>query len=87
MLMYAEGAQLRALAVDGDGQVLHYVVAYVHGTGVVTFESQPTAGQPRYRLTYTPLGAIRVAVAVEIALPEAPGTFRPYRKAVARRAK
>ena len=87
MLIYPEGGQLRATLVDSEGQVLHYATGFVHGTGVVTFTSQPAGAQPRYRVTYTPLGARRVGLAIEIALPEMPGTFRPYRKAVALRAK
>ncbi len=86
MVLYPDGRQIRADYFDNEGHVIHYTAAFVYATGVVVFDSDATAGQPRYRLTYTPLSKDRVSIVFEIAPPDKPGTFAPYVKGTARRA-
>jgi hypothetical protein len=87
MICYPEPAGDRILAIyfDNEGHVIHYVVAYAPESATVTFSSPVLKNQPRYRLTYRPLGTDRVEVTFEVAPPDRPAEFAVYVKGVSRR--
>ncbi len=87
VVIYAEGGQVRAEYADNEGHVIHYGVAFSHESATVTFLSPIAEGQPRYRLTYRPLGKDRVEVAFEMAPPGKPDAFTTYLKGTSRRIK
>jgi hypothetical protein len=74
----------RAIYFDNEGHVIEYAVeAPAEGKLVLTSEAAPSV--PRYRLTYTKLGADRVSIKFEIAPPGKPDAFAMYVESAARR--
>jgi hypothetical protein len=55
MIIYADGTALKADYFDNEGHVIRYV-GQTRSAREVAFVSEPSASEPRYRLTYT-LGA------------------------------
>ena len=77
MVIYAaSSAGLRADYFDSEGHLIHYAVQSP-APGEAVFVSDPTAGQPRFRLSYK-LDAGVLKGKFEIATPDAPDTFKPY---------
>jgi hypothetical protein len=68
---------VRADYYDSEGHVIRYAVQ-APAPGRAVFLSEPVAGQPRYRLSYTldPAGVLEGEFA--IAPPGAPDGFKPY---------
>lgn len=83
MTVFVGGGQLRALYLDNEGHVIHYLVA--PGPDGVTFTSEAAPG-PRFRLSYRRKGEGQVALRFEIAAPAASEAFRTYLEADLRRA-
>jgi hypothetical protein len=86
-VMFAERGQVRANYFDNEGHVIHYAVAFAHESATVVFLSDLVEGQPRYRLTYRPLGKDHVETLFEIAPPDKPTGFQTYVKGICRRAR
>ena len=77
MVIYREDAAIKADYFDNEGHVIRYVVQPAGGRRAV-FVSDPSAREPRYRLTYS-LGANGVLEgAFEIAPPGSPDAFKAY---------
>jgi hypothetical protein len=77
MLIFVEDNALRADYVDSEQHVIRYVIE-PRGPREAVFVSEPRAGAPRYRLTYT-LGADGILGGrFEIAAPDAPDVFKSY---------
>ena len=81
MVIWAEGAELRADYWDDEGHVIRYKVRSEAGT--LIFESDPSAPGPRFRLVYARRGADVVEVSFSIA-PPGKG-YEPYVTGLARR--
>jgi hypothetical protein len=86
MVIYADGAELKADYFDNEGHVIRYV-ARLPGPGAVSFVSELKSGEPQYRLTYTTEAGGLLAGQFEIALPGASEVFKPYLAWSARRVK
>jgi hypothetical protein len=76
MIVYQQGAATRADYYDNEGHVIRYVVTVDPGKRY-QFLSEPAAGQPRFRLTYTIDKPGALALVFEIA-PPGSDTFKPY---------
>jgi len=74
MVLAPTASGLSATYWDNEGHVLHYAVKAE--AGVVTFESDPAAPGPRFRLVYERQSEDEVTVAFFIAPPG--GTYAPY---------
>ena len=83
MILYRDEVShdLTAVYFDSEGHVIHYKVS-ANGQAAV-FVSEAPAGQPRFRLTYTPNGKDSVKLRFEIAPPGK--DFTTYLEAGARR--
>lgn len=78
MVIYAEPAKpLQADYYDNENHVIRYVISSGPLGGVI-FLSPSVAGTARYRLTYTPVTADRVAGQFEIAPPDKPEAFSTF---------
>ena len=86
MVIYADGAELKADYFDNEGHVIRYVARLLR-PGAVSFVSELKSGEPRYRLTYTTGADGLLAGQFEIALPGASEVFTPYLAWSARRVK
>ncbi len=64
----------RAVYFDNEGHVIHYVVTVSAKEPSVVFESEESAGAPRFRLEYATVSGGEVLVTFSIAPPG-----RPYR--------
>jgi hypothetical protein len=85
MIIYAEGAALKADYFDNEGHVIRYV-GQTRGVRDVAFVSGPNASEPRYRLTYTLSPDNTLHGQFEIAPPGA-ADFTPYLAWTARKTK
>lgn len=87
MVLYREpGAeQTRAIYFDNEGHTIRYLAEASEKRGAWTFLSEPAAGQPRFRLTYTRSGPGSVQVRFEIAPAGKPESFSVYLEGDARR--
>lgn len=83
MVVYQDGATTRADYWDNEGHVIHYVATVADGGKKYTFVSDASAGRPRFRLTYTMTGAGALALAFDMAMPNAPDAWKPYIQATA----
>ena len=85
-VIYRESADgpLRADYYDNEGHVIRYTVTTKGQTAI--FLSEPVAGAPRYRLTYTSTGSDTLSILFEIAPPGKPDAFQTYIEAKARHA-
>ncbi|WLT30192.1 hypothetical protein [Geothrix sp. PMB-07] len=84
MTVFSEGGQLKALYVDNEDHVIHYLVT--SGPTGVTFTSEAAPG-PRFRLSYVSKSASVVTVRFEIAPPQTPEAFKIYLEADTRKVK
>jgi len=85
MIVFFERGSARAVYFDNEDHVIRYAVSVSADSASVTFLSDSLPSTPRFRLTYTRGGADRVAIAFDIAPPNAQGTFSRYIQATARR--
>jgi hypothetical protein len=76
MMVYVEGSAIRADYVDSEGHVIRYVAQ--PGTDRVSFVSEITPNEPRYRLSYVKTGDATLSGSFEIAPPGKPDGFGPY---------
>lgn len=78
MIIYAgEGGAVRADYYDSEGHVIRYAVR-VPEPGKAIFESDSTAGAPRFRLGYELSSDGVLKGNFEIAPPGQPATYKPY---------
>ena len=85
MIIYAEGAALKADYFDNEGHVIRYV-GQTRGARDIAFVSEGNASEPRYRLTYTLSADNTLHGQFEMAPPGAAG-FQPYLAWTARKTK
>ena len=76
MVIFAEGPALRADYYDSEGHVIRYAIE-TPSAGAAVFTSEPTAGAPRYRLSYALKGDVLEGT-FEIAPPGKPDAFQRY---------
>ena len=76
----------RAMYFDNEGHVIAYHVL-VEPSRKAVFESDSSAAAPRFRMTYTQIGADSLGILFEIAPPGKPDSFVPYITAKAFRVK
>ena len=67
-LVFVEDGKAKALYVDNEGHVIHYLLTALQGSEGVVFLSEGTQG-PRMRLTYQKTGTDSLELAFEVALP------------------
>ena len=84
MVIFSENGSLKADYFDNEGHVIRYAVR-APSPGVVSFVSDPTPGEPRYRLTYRGAAGGTVAGSFEVAPPGSPEAFTTYLSWKARR--
>jgi hypothetical protein len=77
LVIYSENASLKAEYFDSEGHVIRYAVA-TPGPNVVTFVSDQSSREPRYRLTYRGEANGTLVGSFEIAPPGSPDAFKPY---------
>lgn len=77
MVVYSERGAIKADYFDNEGHVIRYAVEPRVGSAVA-FVSEPIAGEPRYRLTYTMSATGTLLGSFEIASPRVPDAFKPY---------
>lgn len=77
LVIYVENGSIKADYFDSENHVIRYAVQASRSNHAV-FVSDPSPGEPRYRLSYT-AGADGILLgAFEIAQPGTPDTFKPY---------
>jgi hypothetical protein len=76
MIIYAEGAAIRADYYDSEGHVIRYTVKAEPNRAVFTSDAVP--GQPRFRLTYVLASPGKLDGSFDIAPPDAPEKFGSY---------
>jgi len=67
-LIFAEEGKVKALYVDNEGHVIHFLMTALPGAEGVVFLSEGTQG-PRMRLTYRNTGTDKMDLAFDLALP------------------
>jgi hypothetical protein len=85
MVIYAEGAATRADYYDSEGHVIRYAVTATPAQKRVVFLSDAQPGAPRFRLTYDYGGKDVLALAFDIAPPNAPDAWKSYIQATVHR--
>jgi hypothetical protein len=80
VVIYLDGGSNQILAnyFDSEGQQISYKVIPSSDHEAVTFVSEPSASQPRYRLSYRRLKAGTLNGKFEIAPPGQPDAFKTY---------
>ena len=80
MVIYLDRASNRILAnyFDSEGQQISYKVTLSSDHTTVTFLSEPSASQPRYRLSYRKLKGGTLSGKFEIAPPGQPDAFKTF---------
>ncbi len=80
MVIYLDGGSNQILAIyfDSEGRQISYKVMPSLDHEAVTFLSEPSASQPRYRLSYRKLTDSTVSGKFEIAPPGQPEAFKTY---------
>jgi hypothetical protein len=80
MVIYLDRASNQILAnyFDSEGQQISYKVTPSSDNETVTFLSEPSASQPRYRLSYTRVNDGTLKGKFEIAPPGQPDAFKTY---------
>jgi len=80
MVIHAGGAGKgpRAVYFDSEGHVIHYALTLSADKQTVTFLSDATADQPRFRLSYTQQKEGKLAIKFEIAPADKPDAFETY---------
>lgn len=77
LIVYPVGdAQFEAFYYDNEGHAIRYRATLTKDG--VTFLSEPTAGQPRFKLSYARAGEGRLHILFAIAPPGSPDTFQTY---------
>jgi hypothetical protein len=84
MVIYREGDSLKADYFDSEQHVIRYVVQS-KADREVTFTSEPTTTDPRYRLTYVKQTDGTLVGRFDIAAPGASSEFKEYLNWSARR--
>jgi hypothetical protein len=82
LVVFPVGEAFRAIYFDNEGHVIQYGVEIAAAGDAVTFVSERTAGQPRFRLAYSRVAADRVKVQFAIAPPGKEDEFKPYLEAL-----
>ncbi len=82
-VFYQEGGVVRAVYVDNEQHVVHYMVKATDPDIVCLSDVHPSL--PRYRFTYTRLDSQRLKVKFEVAPPGKPEEFTTYVEGIARR--
>jgi hypothetical protein len=85
MVLYDAGAKHRADYWDNEGHTIHYAVVLSSDGCTATFESERSAGEPAFRLTYTFTSPDEVNIGFQIAPPGK--DFADYITATAKRKK
>lgn len=87
MVIYLDGAssQIMANYFDSEGQQITYKVMPSADQGAVTFLSEKSGSQPRYRLSYAKLKDGTLRGRFEIASPSQPESFKTYLEWTARK--
>jgi len=87
MVIYLDRASNQILAdyFDSEGHQISYKVTPSPDHEAVTFLSEPSASQPRYRLSYTRVKDGTLNGKFEIAPPGQPDAFKTYREWRARK--
>jgi hypothetical protein len=87
MIIYLDRASNQILAnyFDNEGQQISYKVTPSSDHEAVTFLSEPSASQPRYRLSYRKLKDGTVGGQFEIAPPGQPEAFKNYLEWIGRK--
>ena len=76
MVIFVEGGTIKADYFDSEEHVIHYTVQ-TRGPRDVVFLGEPSASEPRYRLTYS-LGADAILKgSFETAAADSPNDFKP----------
>jgi len=80
IVIYLDGASNQILAnyFDSEGQQISYKVMPSSDHEAVTFLSEPSTLQPRYRLSYTRVKGGTLNGKFEIAPPGQPDAFKTY---------
>ncbi len=86
MIIYPQASTggTRAMYFDNEGHVIEYA-APTPSDGKVVLTSEAVPSAPRFRLTYSKLGADRISIKFEIAPPGKPEAFSTYVEGTARR--
>ena len=84
MVIYVESGAIKADYFDSEQHVIRYLV-HQRGDREVTFISEPTPSEPRYRLSYVARADGTLAGQFEIAPPDASDTFKPFLSWTARK--
>src|SRR2546422_9322590 len=87
MVIYLDGASNQVLAnyFDSEGQQINYKVIASSDHEAVSFLSEPSASQPRYRLSYQKLKDGTLSGSFEIAPPGQSEVFKKYLEWIARK--
>jgi hypothetical protein len=83
MVIYVDGDAVKADYFDNEGHVIRYTARIAANRVALT--SDPDAKGPRYRLSYALAPDGVLSGTFEIAMPDAPETFKPYLAWKARR--
>ena len=86
MVIFMEGPAVKADYFDSERHVIHYVVQ-PRGPKDVVFVSEPRAGEPRYRLSYTLMANGHLKGTFESSSSETPDDFKPLLAWTARKLK
>ena len=84
LVIFSENGSLEAQYFDSEGHVIRYAVE-ARGPQIVTFVSDPSPREPRYRLTYRGEADGVLVGSFDIAPPGSPDAFKPYLSWKARR--
>jgi hypothetical protein len=84
LVIYSEAGVLKADYFDSEGHVIRYAV-HTRPPDGVTFLSDSSPREPRYRLTYTASADGVLVGTFEVAAPGSPDAFKPYLSWKARR--
>ncbi len=87
MVVYRDspGNEARALFVDNEGHVIHYIATVDTGAGNVVLTSLAEPRAPRFRFTYHRLAPDSLAFRFDIAPPGKPDSLAVYVQGTARR--
>jgi len=85
MIIYQQSGSVRAVYFDNEGHVIQYAANVSLDGTTWTFLSEPQAGAPRFRLTYTKETADSVRIEFDVAPPGKPEDFSSYIRSRTRR--
>jgi hypothetical protein len=87
MVVYPGDKAPNAIYFDNEGHVINYAITFNDTTGAIVFTSEASANAMRFKLTYTPVGNVKVNIKFEMAPPGKPDAFSTYIEASAVRKK